>query len=190
MARGIGRDPKDFACKALVKHFWNFPKPSICAVNGLAVGGGANLALVCHDMVYAGASARFMFPFSKLGVTPEFGSSILLPVMVGMARAKQLLMCSEWFTATQAEQMGLVNAVLPDERLMAEVTAMATKLAKFEPMPLARSKALMNGHFQEQVLAALDIENVAFNDMINSEQFQKKVQAMAKAKQSKPKAKL
>ena len=73
--------------------FWDFPKPLIMAVNGLAVGGGANIALANHaDLVVCSSKARFKYPFSTLGLTPELGSSMLIPFVVGMAKAKEIMM--------------------------------------------------------------------------------------------------
>jgi len=185
IARGIGRELTDFACKRLVLHFWDFPKPIITAVNGLAVGGGANLALVCPDMAIAGESARFLFPFTKLGIVPEFGSSLLFPIIMGMARAKQALLTNEWISATQAEQMGLVNSVVPDADLLATAHSAACKLAAFSPRALRESKALMHGPWRQQLSQQLDRENKVFLEMVNSEEFKSNLRAAAAKKKAK-----
>ena len=85
--------PPDMVMARQTIAFWDFPKPLIMAVNGLAVGGGANIALANYaDMVICSTSARFKYPFSTLGLTPELGSSSLIPFVVGMAKAKEIMM--------------------------------------------------------------------------------------------------
>merc|ERR1712151_1157197 len=87
--RGRGREFWVNLCLA----FWDFPKISIAAVNGLAVGGGANMALCnFHDFVFCSEAAKFRYPFVSLGATPELSSSLLLPYLVGYVRAKELLL--------------------------------------------------------------------------------------------------
>jgi enoyl-CoA hydratase/carnithine racemase len=82
-------NPPDMVMARQTVAFWDFPKPLIMAVNGLAVGGGANIALANYaDLVICSANARFKYPFSTLGLTPELGSSALIPFVVGMAKAK------------------------------------------------------------------------------------------------------
>ncbi len=85
--------PPDMVMARQTIAFWDFPKPLIMAINGLAVGGGANIALANYaDMVICSRTARFKYPFSTLGITPELGSSSLIPFVVGMAKAKEIMM--------------------------------------------------------------------------------------------------
>merc|ERR1711865_1055262 len=108
---GMGFVKGDIALKCLTLAFWDFPKVSICAVNGLAVGGGANMALSnYHDYVVCSEKARFLWPFSKLNITPELGSTLVMPIILGFARAKKLLMENEWVSAQEAERLGLVSS--------------------------------------------------------------------------------
>src|SRR6266478_5827942 len=93
--------------KALVA----FPKPIVAAVNGLAIGIGTTMLLHC-DLVIAAASARFQFPFVSLGLSPEGGSSLLLPRMAGLQRASEALLWGEPFDAAAAERLGFVNEVV------------------------------------------------------------------------------
>ncbi|CAE8703689.1 unnamed protein product, partial [Polarella glacialis] len=91
-ARGMAPEVGDLVLQSQTKAFWDFPKPLIMAVNGLAVGGGANIALASFgDMVLCSKEARFMYPFAKLGFTPELGSSMVMPFLIGMAKAKELM---------------------------------------------------------------------------------------------------
>jgi len=163
LKRGMGLPPdfSDLACKALTLAFWDFPKPSVCAVNGLAVGGGANMALAnYHDYVVLSEKAKFLWPFSKLGLTPELGSSSTMPQIVGMLRAKQLLMTNDWCDATTAVSFGLANEVVLHDDLMQRATEVATKFATSNLTALSLSKAMMHKHGGRQELAdVLDEEN-------------------------------
>merc|ERR1712196_56384 len=109
----------DPARKSLTLEFWDFPKPSICAVNGLAVGGAVNVALAnYHDIVISSTEGRFQYPFANIGVPPEMGSSLLIPQIVGMTRAKSLMLVGNWFSAQEAKEMGLLLEVTDPEKLM------------------------------------------------------------------------
>ena len=102
-------------------------KPVIAAVSGLAVGIGTTLLLHC-DFVYAADNARFSMPFAKLGLCPEFASSLLLPLISGYQRAAEKLMLGEAFSAQEACAMGFVNKVLPSVEVLAFAQAQAAKL--------------------------------------------------------------
>ena len=121
---------------AAIETSWNplaralhaLPMPSIAAVNGIAAGAGANLALGC-DIVLAGASASFIQAFSRIGLIPDCGGTYLLPRLVGTARARALAMLAEPVPAAQAEAWGMIWKCLPDEALAAEAQRLATTLA-------------------------------------------------------------
>ncbi len=117
-------------------------KPVVAAVNGVAVGIGTTLLLHC-DLVYAGEGARFRLPFVDLALTPEAGSSFILPRMVGHQRAAELLMLAEAFDAAAAREIGFVNEVLPDDRVEARALAAARELAAKPPTALRLTKALL-----------------------------------------------
>merc|ERR1719379_457302 len=106
---------------------YTFPKPSIAAVNGFAIGGATNMAFLFHDHVITGESTKFRYPFGLMSLIPEFGSSFLLPFQVGMVKAKELLLMAEWITAADAHRLGLANRIVPD----ADVVAEAMKVAQF-----------------------------------------------------------
>src|SRR5262249_61045690 len=95
------------------------PKPVVAAVNGPAVGIGCSLALCC-DLILAAESAYFLLAFVNIGLVPDGGSSLFLPTRIGMARATELSMLGERLGAVQALEWGLINRVVPDERLHAE----------------------------------------------------------------------
>src|SRR5882672_3620725 len=121
--------------KALVA----FPKPILATVNGAAIGVGTTMLLHC-DLVLATANARFQFPFVKLGLCPEGGSSLLLPRMIGLQRASEALLWGEPFDAAAAAKMGFVNEVVPDESLAATTAARALRLLELPPDAVAAAK--------------------------------------------------
>lgn len=117
-------------------------KPVVAAVNGNAVGVGATMLLHC-DLVYASTTARFLFPFINLALVPEFGSSLLLPAVVGRHRAAELLMLGEPFGAEKAREMGLVNAVTDGDALDLAREAAAKLVAK-PPTAIRLTKRLLS----------------------------------------------
>lgn len=149
----------DFVLESMTRAFWDFPKPLILAVNGLAVGGAANIAL-CNfgDLVLCSTAAKFMYPFAKLGFTPELGSSIMLPFLIGMAKAKELFMCGDWFTAEQAKDLGLVNEVLAPEKLLPRAVEVASEIAKRNPETMTQMKKVLNAPLRDQLDAVLKRE--------------------------------
>ncbi|MDQ2093140.1 2-(1,2-epoxy-1,2-dihydrophenyl)acetyl-CoA isomerase PaaG [Rhodalgimonas zhirmunskyi] len=131
--------------------------PVICAVNGVAAGAGANVALAC-DIVLAAESARFIQSFAKVGLVPDAGGTWTLPHRIGEVRAKALALTAEPLSATQAADWGLIWKALPDEVLMDEARALAEKLAQGPTAALGLAKqAIQQAHsntFEQQ----LDLE--------------------------------
>ena len=143
--RGMLSRPGDMVMAAQTIAFWDFPKPLIAAVNGLAVGGGANIALANYaDMVLCSTNARFKYPFADLGLTPELGSSLVIPFLVGMSKAKEIMMIGEWFSAEDAVRLGLANEVVEPDQLMARATEIATDLTTKQADALRLAKRVMN----------------------------------------------
>jgi 2-(1,2-epoxy-1,2-dihydrophenyl)acetyl-CoA isomerase len=112
----------------LVRRLRALPKPIVCAVNGIAAGAGANIALAC-DIVMAARSASFVQSFSKLGLVPDSGGTYFLPRLVGTARAMGLALLCDRLSAEDAERWGLIWKALDERRLMAEASAVAATLA-------------------------------------------------------------
>jgi 2-(1,2-epoxy-1,2-dihydrophenyl)acetyl-CoA isomerase len=108
----------------LVRRLLALPKPVVCAVNGVAAGAGANIALAC-DIVLAARSASFVQSFSKLGLVPDSGGTYFLPRLVGSARAMGLALLAERLSAEDAERWGLIWKAVDDARLMEEASAIA-----------------------------------------------------------------
>jgi 2-(1,2-epoxy-1,2-dihydrophenyl)acetyl-CoA isomerase len=139
-------------------------KPVVCAVNGVAAGAGASLALA-GDIVLAACSARFMFPFAGIGLVPDSGSSWLLTHLLGEARAKALSLMSEPLSAAQAAQWGLIWKTMDDERLMLEAEGLAQKLADGPTRALGQTKMLIQkastGTFADQLGLERDYQRQA-----------------------------
>jgi len=119
------------------------PMPVICAVNGVAAGAGANLALAC-DIVIAAKSASFVEVFCKLGLIPDTGGTYFLPRLIGSARAMGLAMLGEKLTAQRAESWGLIWKCVDDADLAAEVAALARHFAQAPTLGLARAKQALH----------------------------------------------
>lgn len=112
----------------LVRRLRSLPKPIVCAVNGVAAGAGANIALAC-DLVLAARSASFVQAFSRIGLVPDSGGSYFLPRLVGSARAMGLAMLAEKLTAEDAERWGLIWKVFDDGELLSQSMDIARQLA-------------------------------------------------------------
>lgn len=112
----------------LILQITTMEKPVICAVNGVAAGAGANIALAC-DIVIAGRSASFIESFAKLGLIPDSGGTWILPRLVGMARAKGLAMLGPKVSAEQAEAWGMIWQLVEDEDLMSTALGLAQQMA-------------------------------------------------------------
>lgn len=112
----------------LIRRITSMEKPVLCAVNGVAAGAGANIALAC-DLVFAARSAKFVESFAMLGLIPDSGGTWHLPRLVGMARAKGMAMLMPKISADQAKEWGLIWEVVDDDDLMATVMGLARHLA-------------------------------------------------------------
>lgn len=132
-------------------------KPIICAVNGVAAGAGANIALTC-DIVLAAKSAKFIQAFSKIGLVPDSGGTWLLPRMIGEPRAKALTMLATPLSAEQAESWGLIWRAVPDENLMSEAEALAGQLAVGPTLGLGLTKKAIQAASENSHSEALDLE--------------------------------
>jgi 2-(1,2-epoxy-1,2-dihydrophenyl)acetyl-CoA isomerase len=141
----------------LIRALAELPQPVIAQVNGVAAGAGANIALAC-DLVIAGKSAKFIQSFSALGLIPDSGGSWHLPRLVGQARALGLALTGEPLPADKAAEWGLIWKSVEDERLDAEVDAVATKLASLPPLGLAAIKQIIRTSWSRSLDEELDIQ--------------------------------
>lgn len=141
----------------LVRLIRSLKFPVVCAVNGVAAGAGANLALAC-DIVLAAQSAKFIQSFSKVGLIPDTGGSWHLPHLLGEARAKGLAFTAQPLPAQQAEDWGLIWKAIADDDLMAEARAMTAKFAKGPTLGLGLSKAAIQAACTHTLDEQLDLE--------------------------------
>ncbi len=120
-------------------------KPTIASINGVAVGGGCTMTLLC-DIRIASDAARFQLPFARLSLCAELGSTYILPRLIGLGRATELLLTARMFDASEAGEMGLVNHVVPAAELATTTLEMAETIASFPPQAvLVNKKALRLG---------------------------------------------
>jgi enoyl-CoA hydratase/carnithine racemase len=143
-------------------------KPVIASVNGVAAGGGCNLALAC-DMRIASDRARFGETFVRRGVHPDWGGCWFLPRLVGYARAAELIFSGEVIDAQEALRIGLVNKVVPHEELPKATREFARKFMKSAPIPVALAKKALQDYSRIDLVQALDHERLAQSICWNSE---------------------
>lgn len=134
-------------------------KPVVCAVNGVAAGAGASLALAC-DIVIAATSVAFVQAFSKIGLVPDCGGTYFLPRLVGFGRATALMMLGEKISATDAEKMGMIYKVVEDDMLHDTAMATAKTLADMPTIGLGLTKRLLNSSMDNSLGQQLESEAV------------------------------
>ena len=148
----------------LIRHLTSLPKPVICAVNGVAAGAGANIALAC-DVVLAARSARFIQSFTNIGLIPDSGGTWVLPRLVGQARALGLALTGEPLSAEKAESWGLIWKCVADDALLPEATALAEHFAAGPTRGLAETKRLIRGASTRSLDDELNLERDAMRDL-------------------------
>lgn len=141
----------------IIRRIRAIEKPIIAAVNGVAAGAGANIALAC-DLAVAGESASFIQAFSKIGLVPDSGGTFFLPRLVGMQRAAMLMFFGDKCTATQAAEWGMIAKVVADTELMTIAQHLAQQLAKMPTKALGYTKRLLNQSLSSDLDAQLDRE--------------------------------
>lgn len=132
-------------------------KPVVCAVNGVAAGAGANLALAC-DVVVASEDAAFIQSFSKIGLVPDTGGTFFLPRLVGMARATAMMFLGDKVSATKALEWGMIHQVVPTAVLVETATALARQLASMPTRAVGFTKRALNASFTNDLAAQLRVE--------------------------------
>jgi 2-(1,2-epoxy-1,2-dihydrophenyl)acetyl-CoA isomerase len=154
----------------IVTRIRNIPKPVFAAVNGVAAGAGANIALAC-DIVLVAESASFIQAFSKIGLIPDSGGTFMLPRLIGFQRASALMMTGEKVSARDAWMMGMVYKVYPDEVFMEEVLKMAGTLAQMPTYGLALTKKALNQSLTNNLEQQLELEDELQTLAGNSEDY-------------------
>jgi enoyl-CoA hydratase/carnithine racemase len=144
------------------------PKPVIAAVNGVAFGGGCEMALCC-DFIYAASTARFALTEVSLGIMPGGGGTQNLPRAVGLRRAKELILSARPFSAQEAEQWGMVNRVLAPAELMPAAISTAAAIAANAPLSVLQAKKSMSHGAHLDVRTAMQLEIEAYNRLVFTE---------------------
>ncbi|GIU06272.1 MULTISPECIES: enoyl-CoA hydratase-related protein [unclassified Shewanella] len=153
-------------------------KPVVAAVTGAAVGIGTTMLLHC-DLVYADQSAKFQLPFVQLALVPEAGASLLLPQVVGQAKASELLMLGESFNAVQAQSYGLINDVITSDTIFEYALSRAHQLAALPPISLQTTKKLVR-YNKEEVRAQMNKELIEFGARLASDEAKARFAAFLK----------
>ncbi len=151
-------------------------QPTVAKVRGVAAGAGLNMALAC-DMVIASDGARFSEIFARRGLVVDFGGSWILPRLIGMHRAKELVLLADIIDAAEADRIGLVNRVVSDDELDGVVDGIVSRLASGPPIALAMSKRLLNNSFDVTLEQALDDEGLAQTITFGTEDVAEAMQA-------------
>jgi enoyl-CoA hydratase/carnithine racemase len=172
----IAPDDMDRPVLRFLRAISTAPKPVVAAVQGVAVGVGTTMLLHC-DMVVAGRGARFQLPFTNLGLVPEAASSLLLPRLIGMQRAAEMLLLGEPVDAATAFQWGLVNRLVDDAEVLETARGLARKLAAQAPEAVRLTKALMRGDSRDTIAARMAEEGTAFAAQLKSAELKEAVAA-------------
>jgi 2-(1,2-epoxy-1,2-dihydrophenyl)acetyl-CoA isomerase len=160
----------------LVRRMRALPKPIVCAVNGIAAGAGANLALAC-DLVIAARSASFVQAFSRLGLVPDAGGTYFLPRLVGTARAMGLALLAEKLSAEEAAAWGLIWKAVDDAELVAEGQTLAARLASGPTKGYGQLKRALYASAGNSLDAQLDLERDLQRELGLSEDYREGVTA-------------
>ncbi|MBU8820576.1 enoyl-CoA hydratase/isomerase family protein [Mycolicibacterium goodii] len=159
--------PGEHGFYGMIEALADFPKPFLCAVNGVGVGIGATI-LGFADLAFMSSTARIKCPFTSLGVAPEAASSYLMPRLIGRQNAAWLLMSSEWISAGEAKEMGLVFKVCEPDDLLAQARRHAEILAAKPVTSLQAVKAAMVAPVREAIAAATQRESELFVELVGA----------------------
>lgn len=151
-------------------------KPVVAAVNGVAAGAGANIALGC-DLVVASASASFVQAFTKIGLIPDSGGTFYLPRLIGHQKATALMMLGDKVSATEAEQMGMIYKVVDDDKFVSTIDSLAEKLAAMPTLALAYTKKALQWSLTHNLAEQLANEDKLQQRAASTEDFHEGVQA-------------
>ncbi len=162
--------------KPLVLALQNLAMPTICAVNGVAAGAGANLALAC-DLVVASRSASFIQSFSKIGLIPDTGGTYVLPQRIGVARAMGLALLGEKLAAEQAAAWGLIWSCVDDAQFAETVDRLAAQLALAPTKALVRTRQAMRASHLNTLEQQLDLERDFMRELGHSDDYREGVSA-------------
>lgn len=160
----------------LIKLIRTIEKPIVCAVNGVAAGAGANIALSC-DVVTASTEAVFIQAFSKIGLIPDSGGTFFLPRLIGVQRASALMMLGEKVTANEALQMGMIYRVFPHNHLLDMALSLAKKLADMPTKSLGYIKRAVNASLSNDLDSQLKLEALLQEESGNTHDYSEGITA-------------
>lgn len=177
-------DPKGPELSKIVSEHYNpiiirireIKKPVVSAINGVAAGAGANIALAC-DIAIAAKSASFIQAFSKIGLIPDSGGTFFLPRIIGMQKASALMMLGDKVSGEEAERLGMIYKSVEDDELEAEAFKVSSKLAKMPTFGLALTKQALNSSFVNNLSDQLDLEDTLQTVAGNSYDYKEGVSA-------------
>tara|TARA_B110000908_G_scaffold92700_1_gene109824 strand:- start:727 stop:1497 length:771 start_codon:yes stop_codon:yes gene_type:complete len=181
---GEATDPNGPELTQIVQEHYNpiirkiryIKKPVVAAVNGVAAGAGASIAICC-DIVVATESASFIQAFSKIGLIPDSAGTFFLPRLVGMQKATALMMTAESVSSKDAEEMGMIYKVFPDDKFVEESWKLVSKLAKMPTKGLGLTKQLLNASYSNNLEQQLEMEDKYQTIAGNSSDFKEGVNA-------------
>jgi enoyl-CoA hydratase/carnithine racemase len=173
---GQGSDAMDSPVFLFMQALMSCDKPVVVAVTGAAIGIGTTLLLHC-DLVYVSDEARLAMPFVSLGLVPEFGSSLLVPQLMGHRRAAEKLLLGEPITPEQAVEYGLANAVLPAGEVVNHARRMAERFNALPPGAVREAKQLMRKPQHDLTLQTLRTEGALFSARLRSPEAMEAFQA-------------
>lgn len=160
----------------IIQKIRTIEKPIVAAVNGVAAGAGANIALAC-DIVIASERASFIQAFSKIGLIPDSAGTFFLPRLIGFQKASALMMLGDKVTAEEAEKLGMIYKVISPEDFNAETQVLAEILAKMPTKALGMTKRLLNESLTNDLNAQLDLESKLQIEAAQSEDYNEGVNA-------------
>lgn len=163
-------DPTDRSQRNTALKIFDFPKPIVAAVNGLAIGGGITMLLIGADLIYASENAYLGFYFVNNAFMSEFASTFLLPLYLGFQRAKEIIYYGEKIEAQKAFELGLVNKVLPLNELVPYAREQALRLItpKAPGLSIRLMRKAVHDIYKDQIYKILDIENEGFKTLLSS----------------------
>lgn len=174
--------PKENLQIDLMTYIENFEKPVIAMVNGYALGAGCELALAA-DFIFASENAEFGFPEVNRGFMPGWGGTQRLPRRIGLSRAKKLIFTGERVSAKEAERIGLVDVVVPVEKLEEITLGFAKKIAAQAPLAIKCIKEVMNRGIEMDLQSGLKLEREAVEKLKDTEDFQEGIRAFFEKRQ-------
>ena len=162
---GMARDAIRGGSQRLFRTLWELETPTIAAVNGVAAGIGCHIAFAC-DLVIASEKARFIEVFARRGIVPDGGGTYILPRLIGLAKAKEMVFFAEPWGAADAERIGLVNKVVAADALEQAATEWAERLAAGPTKALGLAKRLLNRSLESDLSTSLE-EEALVQELIN-----------------------